>query len=270
MKNIFLVLGLVFGVTLGASELFAQSNGRKKRDSKKTPPAKVESKRSRKSADDSKGKQERRAEMHSRSDRGQETGRSGPESHPRKLNVPHRSSERMQRHSDSRGDHGRTGRDHGAKYRRGQSESNRRDGRPSTGHRGPQRNVKGGHRGRPSSTREDAAQRRGPGSFSREMRGENSDSPRRPEMGRSRPKADQRGHRRGPSREMERGPQSQRRGRDLKPSHQSERHQGNARRGKPDLEHRGKSVQGRENARSRGKTRSSEKARSGDQRRRKK
>jgi Na+-driven multidrug efflux pump len=30
MKNIFLVLGLVFGVTLGASELFAQSNGRKK------------------------------------------------------------------------------------------------------------------------------------------------------------------------------------------------------------------------------------------------
>ena len=144
MKNIFLVLGLVLSVTLGASELFAQSNGRKKRDSKKTPPTKIESKRSRKSADDSGRKKGRPEETHSRSHREQHGHRNGQDSRQRKSDAPSRSGERRQGNANSRGhhDHGRTGRDHGGQHRRGHVESNRRGdrrgGRPAAGHRGHQ------------------------------------------------------------------------------------------------------------------------------------
>jgi hypothetical protein len=238
MKNIFLVFGLILSVTLGASELFAQSNGRKKRDAKKPPSTKVESKRSRKSADDSRGKKERGSEMHSKSKRGGDGGRSDRESRDKNADVPPRSMERMRQHSNSRVDQKGVGRDHGGQHRRGHSEWDRRGDRPSTGHRGHERSARGEDRERPSASRRDAQRRRGSGDFSREMRSGNSDHDRKHGVERSRSEDSRRG-RGGRSQEMDRGPQSQRGGRDLKSSRNSPRGSSDVRRGKPEAKHRG-------------------------------
>lgn len=252
MKNIFLVLGLVLSVTLGASELFAQSNGRKKRDSKKTPPAKIESKRSGKSADDSRRKKGRREEMQSRSHREQHGHRNGQDSRQRKSDAPSRSVERVQKHINPRGHHGRTERDHGSQQRRGDADSNRRGDRPATGHRGHQRGAQREHPSRPSSAHRDAEQRKEASDSSRgERRGRNSDHSRPQGMERSRPEVGQRGSG-GRSREMDRGPQNQRGGRGLKSSCHSPRDEGDASRGKLEREHRhkdGENMRGSDKAR---------------------
>ncbi len=257
MKNIFLVLGLVLSVTLGASELFAQSNGRKKRDSKKTPLAKIESKRSGKSTDDSRRKKGRREEMQSRSNGGQHGHHDGQDSRQQKSDAPSRSGERIQKHANSRGHHGRTERDHGGQQRRGDADSNRRGDRPATGHRGHRRGAQGEHRGRPSSAHRDAEQRKGASDSFRERRGRNSDHPRPQGMERSRPEVGQRGSG-DRSREMDRGPQNQRGGRGLKSFGHSPRDQGDASRGKLEREHRHKDG---ENMRGGGKARGSERNR---------